>query len=272
MSSDLETDVKVSAESGFYALEIWVKKVDHYLESHSYQQLQNLFLSNKVEATALDAIEFIGFRGNEFPQIEERCVQLARLAQLLACPTIAVVPSPLPNIHISWAEIVSEYVTVLRRLSDLAKPYHINLAFEFLGMGWSSVRTPRGAWEIVQQTDRDNVGMVIDTAHFYAGGGLLGELEALPGDRIFAMHLDDLEDTPKEAANDATRLFPGDGVIPLDEICARISQSGYDGHCSIELFRPAYWQKDPLWVARQAREAAQKVLSPYFQLIDPMKE
>lgn len=268
MTSNLETDVKISAVARFYALEVWVKKVDAYLESHSLQDLQNLFLSYNVQPVALDAIEFIGFRGNEFPQIEMCCLQLAKLAQALHCPTIAVVPSPLPNIHISWAEVVSEYVTVLQRLSEITKPYQINLAFEFLGMGWSSVRTPRGAWEIVQKTNRDNVGMVIDTAHFYAGGGLLSELEELQSERIFALHLDDLEDTPKEAANDATRLFPGDGVIPLHEICSRLSKIGYEGHCSIELFRPAYWQQDPLEIAKKAMQSARSVLSPYFSLED----
>ncbi len=269
MTSDLETDVKISAAAGFYALEVWVKKVDTYLENHSLQDLQNLFRSQQVQPTALDAIEFIGFRGNEFAQIKARCRQLAELAQALDCPTIAVVPSPLPNIQISWPEIVNEYVGVLQSLSDIAEPFKINLAFEFLGMGWSSVRTPRGAWEIVQKTNRENVGMVIDTAHLYAGGGLLSELEELNGERIFALHLDDLEDTPKEAANDATRLFPGEGVIPLQAICERLSNIGYDGHCSIELFRPAYWQKDPLQIAQQAMKSARAILSPYFQLENP---
>jgi 2-keto-myo-inositol isomerase len=39
---------------------------------------------------------------------------------------------------------------------------------------------------------------------------------------------------------------------------------GYDGDCSVELFRPEYWEWDPAELAVQARDAALKVLSPHF--------
>jgi 2-keto-myo-inositol isomerase len=161
---------------------------------------------------------------------------------------------------------VNEYVQVLRDLSDIASQYNVRLSFEFLGFGWCSVRTPRAAFEIVQKCDRDNVGMTVDAAHFYGGGGLISELDQLDPARIFAFHLDDLEDTPKEAITDATRLLPGLGVVPLDEICAHMKQIGYDGSCAIELFRPEYWDWDPQQLAIRAREAALKVLSPYFEI------
>jgi 2-keto-myo-inositol isomerase len=108
--------------------------------------------------------------------------------------------------------------------------------------------------------------MTVDAAHFYGGGGLLNELEQLDPERIFAFHLDDVEDTSKEAITDATRLLPGLGVVPLDEICARLKRIGYAGSCAIELFRPEYWNWDPREVAIKARETALKVLSPYFEL------
>ncbi len=128
------------------------------------------------------------------------------------------------------------------------------------------MRTPRGAWEIVQNTGRDNVGLVIDVAHFYGGGGLLNELDAIDPAHIFAFHLDDLEDVPKEEISDAKRLLPGLGVVPLGDICARLKSIGYDSVCSIELFRPEYWEWDPKQVAVQARETAIKVLAPYFEI------
>ena len=41
---------------------------------------------------------------------------------------------------------------------------------------------------------------------------------------------------------------------------------GYDGPCSVELFRPEYWEWNPVQLAVKVREAATKVLSPYFEL------
>ncbi len=65
---------------------------------------------------------------------------------------------------------------------------------------------------------------------------------------------------------DLKTLFASHGVIPLDDICARLKRIGYDGPCSIELFRPEYWNWDPHELAIKARAAALKVLSPHFHI------
>lgn len=264
MTSDLETDVAVTAQAGFKALELWATKVERYLASHSLADLGALFTGKGVAPLAINSIEFIAFRGAEYARIQARCCELGRIAQAIGCPTVVVVPSPTPDREMPWIQIVDEYVRVLRDLSEVARQYNVRLAFEFLGFGWCSVRTPRAAFEIVRKVERDNVGMTIDAAHFYAGGGLMAELSQLDPKRIFAFHLDDLEDTPKEAITDGTRVLPGLGVVPLDLICSRLKGIGYDGSCSVELFRPEYWSWDPKAAAVKAREAAVKVLTPYF--------
>ena len=266
MTSDLETDVVVSAYAGFKALEVWAAKVDRYLAHHSLADLKALFVNHGVLPLTLNSIEFIAFRGGNFHLIQSRCHELGKVAQAIGCPTVVVVPSPTPDREMPWSQVVEEYVRVLADLSGIARGYGVRLAFEFLGFGWCSVRTPRAAFEIVQKVDRDNVGITIDAAHFYGGGGLLSELDQLDPKRIFTFHLDDLEDTPKEAITDATRLLPGQGVVPLDEICARLKRIGYEGPCSIELFRPEYWKWDPKELAIKARETAIKVLSPHFKV------
>jgi 2-keto-myo-inositol isomerase len=266
MMSDLETDVAVTAQAGFTALEVWAKKTDRYLAAHSPADLNTLFVNHGIMPLTLNSIEFIAFRGSEYAQIQARLHELGKIAQAIGCSTIIVVPSPSPDRNLPWADILAEYVKVLRDLSDIARLYQIKLSFEFLGFGWCSVRTPRAAFEIIQKVDRDNIGLTIDAAHFYGGGGLMSELDQLDPMRIFTFHLNDLEDTPKEAICDGTRLLPGLGVVPLDEICARLKRIGYIGPCSIELFRPEYWNWDPQVLANKAREAALKVLSPHFQI------
>jgi 2-keto-myo-inositol isomerase len=266
MTSDLETDVAVSARAGFKALEVWAAKIDRYLSVHTLTDLKALFVDHGIKPLAINSIEFITFRGGEYAQVQERLHELGKIAREIGCPTIMLVPSPLPGHELTWSAVVDESVSVLRDLSDIAQLYDIRLAFEFLGFGWCSVRTPRAAFEIIQKVARDNVGMTLDAAHFYGGGGLLAELDHLDPKRIFAFHLDDLEDTPKEAITDATRLLPGSGVLPLDDICEHLKGIGYNGSCSIELFRPEYWAWDPQELAVKARQAAIQVLSPHFLL------
>lgn len=266
MTSDLETDVVASAHAGFKALELWGAKTDKYLADHSLDDLKALLTERGVAPMSINSIEFITFRGDEYPKIQARCHELCRIAQAIGCPTVVVVPSPTPSRETTWAEIVDEHVKVLRDLGSIAAEYGVRLSFELLGFGWCSVRTPRGAWEIVQKTGRDNVGLVVDCAHLYGGGGLFSEIDRVDLAHVFTFHLDDLEDIPKEAITDAKRLLPGLGVIPLDDICRRLQKLGYNGDCSVELFRPEYWEWDPKELAVQVRDSAMKVLSPYFEV------
>jgi 2-keto-myo-inositol isomerase len=266
MTSDLETDVMASAHAGFKALELWGAKIDKYLADHSLDDLKALLNTKGVAPMSINSIEFITFRGDEYPKIRARCRELCRIAQAIGCPTVVVVPSPTPSRETTWAEIVDEHVKVLRDLGTIAAEYSVKLSFELLGFGWCSVRTPRGAWEIVQKTGRDNVGLVVDCAHLYGGGGLFSEIDMVDLAHVFTFHLDDLEDIPKEAITDAKRLLPGLGVIPLDDICRRLQKLGYNGDCSVELFRPEYWEWDPKELAVQVRNSAMKVLSPYFEV------
>ncbi len=267
MTSDLLTDIQAAQHGGFRYLELWAAKMDKYLSEHTPADLSTFLRAHNVTPTAINSIEFIAFRmPDEYAAIRERCRQLSRIAQAVGCANVVVVPSPLPDRSLTWPAIVDEYVRVLRDLSAIAAEYNTNLCYEFRGFGWCTVRTPRACWEIVQKTDRPNVGMTIDAAHFYGGGGLLSELDAIDPSRIYTFHLDDLEDTPKEAITDATRLIPGTGVIPLADLCQHLKKIGFDGQCSVELFRPEYWQWDPMKLATTVHEAALKVLSPYFQV------
>ncbi len=274
MPSDLVTDVLASERAGFQALEVWAAKVDKYLEDHSSRETARLFADHDIQVVSINSIEFIGFRGEQYAQIRERCRALCQLAEAIGCQTLVVVPSPTPRdesseatrLGLPWDAIVAEYVTVLRDLSAIAEPHGVRLAFEFLAFGWCSVRTPRGAADIVRQVDRPNVGVNVDACHFYGGGGEMSELSQLDPARIYTFHLNDMENVPKEAISDARRLLPGEGVIPLDEICRRMRGIGYDGVCAVELFRPEYWARDPFELAAQARSTAMKVLSPHFRV------
>ena len=274
MPSSLETDVEVSNKAGFKALEVWAAKIDKFLESNSTNALQNLFKDNNVEPTAINSIEFIGFRGDEYPKIQDRCKQLCEIGQAIGCESLVVVPSPTPKaegdsvleLFFPWEKIVDEYVTVLNSLGDIAKPCDVKLAFEFIGFPWCTVRTPRGAYEIIRKTNHPNVAMNLDCCHFYGGGGEMDEINALDPAKILTFHLNDLEDVPKEAITDSHRLQPGLGVIDLDEICKRVKAIGYDGVCAIELFRKEYWDWDPLELAKTTKEASLKILTKFFNV------
>ena len=271
MKATLPEDVAAARVAGFRALEIWAAKMDTYLESHSVGNLKALFDPPSASGPGLlpasiNSIEFITFRPpDEYAEaVVGRCRELCALAQALGCGKIVVVPSPTPE-GATWRQIRDESVRVLRELSDVAAPHGVQLAFEFLGFSWCSVRTLAQCWEIVAETARDNVGLVIDTCHFYAGGSTLDAIDPVPPQKILIFHINDVEERQLETIEDAHRLLPGEGVIPLDDVLERLKRTGFDGLCSVELFRPEYWERDPAELAAAARSATLAVVGGYFE-------
>jgi 2-keto-myo-inositol isomerase len=108
---------------------------------------------------------------------------------------------------------------------------------------------------IVEQVARPNVGLVLDTFHFFAGGSTLASLREVDPAAIFMVHVNDVERAPRRKMHDALRLFPGKGILPLPAILAALCDIGYDGDYSVEIFRPEYWRRPPLTVARAAHRA-----------------
>jgi 2-keto-myo-inositol isomerase len=264
MKATLPEDIAAAQAAGFKALEIWAAKMDAYLEDHSVEELEVLLDDAGIQPASINSIEFITFRPpEEYETIRARCAELSRLAQALNCDKIVVVPSPTPE-DTSWDEVRDESVRVLRDLAGIAEPYGVNLAFEFLGFAWCSVRTLAQAWEIVKETMRRNVGLSVDTCHFYAGGSTTQSILEVEAQKIFVFHINDVEERPLETIEDAHRLLPGEGVIPLDEILIRMKHIGYNGLCSVELFRPEYWERDPVELATAARAATAEIVGDYF--------
>jgi len=273
MKSNIETDILSASKAGFTALEIKEHKIDDYLIDHSLHDLKVLLRKYAIEPTSINALEFVAFQGEKYQRVRDYCLKYSRIASELGCGAIVVVPSPTPRslageeiLNYPWHLVVDEYVNVLKDLSDISKPYGVNLAFEFLGFGWCSIRTPRGAYEIVQKVSRENVGLNFDACHFYGGGGLLSEMDIVDPNKLITFHINDLDDVPKEAFTDSIRLMPGLGILPLKDICMKLKEIGYDGVCTVELFRPEYWEWDPYQLAKECYENTRKVVSPYFKI------
>jgi 2-keto-myo-inositol isomerase len=152
-------------------------------------------------------------------------------------------------------------VAALRQMASIAGGYGINVGFEFLGFPTCSVNTLGAARRIVEEVGDPRVGIVIDAFHFYTGGSRLEDLDGLDGARIFIVHLDDAEPGEPSGLTDAHRLMPGDGVIPLRPLLARLEGAGYRGAYSLELFRPEFWAMDPEAVAKRGLQSMERLFT-----------
>lgn len=262
MPADLPTDIRAAAAAGFDYVEIWAAKLRRFLQEHSNSEVRRLFDDNGIEPLSINSIEHITFRDQPaYDKIKGECEELCSIAAALGCPYVVVVPGKLPQRDLTRDETIDESVRVLTELSQIAAQHHVALAFEFLGQTDCSVPTLDLAAEIVQRVNRDNVGLVIDAFHFYAGGSRIEMIERLDPKRLFIFHIDDAENLPRDQLTDAQRLLPGLGILPLRQIIDAFWRIGYDANASVELFRPEYWERDPFELAREAKAAVARVLA-----------
>jgi 2-keto-myo-inositol isomerase len=261
MQADLPTDFQAAQTAGYDYVEIWADKLRTFLRHRTSDELKELIAASGVPPLSINSIEHVTFRDSPtWEGIKEQCAQLSEVAEKLECPFIVVVPSPLPDGGATRAEVVDESVRVLHELGEIAARHGVSLAFEFLGQTDCSVPTLDLAHEVVRAADRRNLGLVIDSFHFYAGGSTIEMVEALDPNLVYVFHINDAENLPRQELLDKHRLLPGLGILPLRELIAAFRKIGYDKVASVEIFRPEYWELDPFQLAKDAFTSTKRVL------------
>lgn len=262
MRADLATDLHAAKAAGFDYVEIWAAKLRAFLKERSATELKDLFAASGLAPLSINSIEHITFRNaTAYESIKCECEELSRIAATVGCPCIVVVPGRLPNGGASRENVIAESIRALNELCDIAAAHNVTLAFEFLGQTDCSVPTLDLAHQIVRETNRKNLGLVIDSFHFYAGNSTFEMIEALDPSLIQIFHINDAEDLPRAQLEDRHRLLPGLGILPLKQMLAAFRKIGYDKVASVEIFRPEYWERDPFELARDAYAATERVIA-----------
>lgn len=256
---DIETDIRVAGEAGYQAVELRDTKIERYLGSGgTLPALRGRLRDAGVEALSINALEDSTLRtGARLEEILTRCRVFCEWARALDAPYVVAVPSFLATGEAGFegpteAGIRAQTAAALAAMAGVARAFGVKVGFEFLGFRTCSVNTLRAARDILDEVGDPIVGLVVDAFHFYAGGS---RLEDLDGSRIFVVHVDDAEPGDPARLGDSQRLLPGEGVIPLKPMIARLEAAGYRGTYSLELFRPEYWAWPPAEIARRGYDS-----------------
>ncbi|HLO04122.1 MAG TPA: sugar phosphate isomerase/epimerase [Symbiobacteriaceae bacterium] len=248
----IEQDIEAAVAAGYDGLELWLPKVNAYLERGDLGALRQQLADSGLRLLTINSLERFNFND---PSGHQRMLvdaeRLCRLAQALGVETVVVVPSPRPA-GLTDEAVMAESERSMRDLLALAERYDVKLALEFLGFEGCSIRTLDEALQVVRRIGHPRLSVVVDTFHFYVGRSRVESLATLRSGELCILHINDCEPGPLAAMSDDRRLYPGLGAIPLQAIRAALGASGYDGFISIEIFRPEYWHQPVASVAAAA--------------------
>lgn len=146
-------------------------------------------------------------------------------------------------------------------LCDRAGTFGALVQIEF--MPFTVLPDVRSAWSIVQGAGRDNGGIVVDTWHFFRGNPDLAALEAVPGDRVFAVQVADAGAEPHGSVGEDTfhRKLPGDGVFDLEAVLATLARTDALGWVGPEVISPETAAMAPADAARLAGERVRSLVA-----------
>jgi sugar phosphate isomerase/epimerase len=263
MHCNVKTEVRIAKETGYDAMEVMASKVHRYVDSGGEPEAMLPVFEEygiwPICFNALCNVEVVEPEKKKKMLAEAR--KLCEIAKIWRCPTMQVCPLCALEGR-PWKEIRDLTAQNLKEIADIGKLNGVRFQVELIA--YSPIHTLAQALEVIDRTGRDNVGLVIDFWHLYAGGGTTPhEVAKLDKSMIYGVHFCDGTARVKvTAANELeVRSYrPGEGDIPVQEWVDAVLATGYDGSWSPELCSPKLWEEDLWEVARMCREDIEKYL------------
>jgi sugar phosphate isomerase/epimerase len=148
----------------------------------------------------------------------------------------------------------------MREVGEIVKQYPMTAMVEF-SRGSTFIGTLSTSLQMTRDAAHPNVRPMLDCYHFWAGQSKFEDLDLIRSAEIVHVHFQDVPaDLPRELLGQTTRVIPGDGITPLARILRKLSEKGYTGPLSVELFRPEFQNADPYEMARRIREKAEPIM------------
>ncbi len=261
MPLDQATEIQVAGAAGFDFVELRVPKIAQFLKTATLDELSKMLAAQRLNVVSINALERVNTRGpGKEKELSDECSKSTSWAERLACPYIVTVPGFLPSPK-READVIEDTVACLAPLAEIAAAHKVRLGFEFLGFSNCSVNSLRMARRVVDQLARRDVGLVIDSFHFFLSGEPLEQLPELRPSQLLLFHVNDAEGLPRADLRDEHRVMPGRGVIPLRKMWETLRRYELIDHASIELFRPEYWELPPERLLREALDSMRAIFS-----------
>jgi 2-keto-myo-inositol isomerase len=147
----------------------------------------------------------------------------------------------------------------MREVGEIASQYKLTFMVEALRNS-AFISTVSSLIKVTREAAHPNLKPLLDFYHFWSGMSKFEDLDTLKPGELGHVHYQDVPDMPRELLDSSTRAIPGDGVAPLERILRKLSDKGYAGTLSVELFLPQYQQGDPAQVAAEIRRKGEAVM------------
>jgi sugar phosphate isomerase/epimerase len=258
LNNPFESDPAVFSRAGWTAVEIWLTKLESFLDSHTITEARSLLESNGIKPVAA-AVQggLLLSQGTERTIHWDHFRRRLTMLQELQVPTLVIAPDFARQPVAEDFEHAAESLNVA---AALAATFGVRLALEFQKSS-ALCACLETALALIEHSGAANVGVCFDVFHYYTGPSKYEDLAYLSPENLALVQFCDMTGTARELAGDSDRILPGEGDFQLGPIVDHFERIGYQGPISLEVLNPHLWQVPADRVADLGYQALCRVLS-----------
>jgi len=238
---DAAQEIEVAGKTGYGAIEPWFRKINDYVAKGG--TLKDL--RKRIDDHGLAVPSAIGFAKWIVNNPEERAAGLEEakrdmdtIAQLGGTRIAAPPAGASAQDMVSLDDAAQRY----RVLLELGDKMGVTPQVEMWG-GNPVIGTVEKAIYIAIAAGHPKACFLGDVYHTYKGGSSFDSLLLLSAGALQNYHMNDYPaDPPRATIGDQHRVYPGDGIAPLDQILKNFDAVGARPSLSLELFNRDYWK------------------------------
>lgn len=249
----IRKQLKLAADTGYDSVELWVRDIQKFLGDGG--TLPDL--AAEIEDLGLKVASAIAF-GNWIVDEDakrkaglERCKADMEIVRAIGGQRIAAPPAGATNgPPLDLSAAAERY----HELLEVGRSVGVQPQLELWGFS-RNVSTLEEVLYIASGAEHPDACILLDIYHMYKGGSDFHNLGWIPAAKMHCLHMNDYPATPnRQEIADKDRVYPGDGVAPIDDFLRTIVRGGFRGTLSLELFNRTYWQQPAEQVARTGLE------------------
>ncbi|HEY2415449.1 MAG TPA: sugar phosphate isomerase/epimerase family protein [Pirellulaceae bacterium] len=258
LNSPFDRDLEDFAGAGCQSVEVWLTKLETYLESHKLSDVRYWLEKTRITISVASfqggLLATQGEARREAWELFRRRLDLCRELNIGTIIVACDVAAPLDQQTIERVQVS------LTQVAQEAGQRGLRAALEFQAHSAFGNNLQTAA-ALVADVGSPHLGLCLDAFHWHVSPSKTEDLGYLTGDNLFHVQLCDLADVPRELARDSDRILPGDGDIHLTALINHLKQINYRGCVSLELMNPKLWQIPALQLADAGLAALKRLLT-----------
>ncbi|MEM1607330.1 MAG: sugar phosphate isomerase/epimerase [Candidatus Bathyarchaeia archaeon] len=263
----LQENIKLAKIGDFQGVEINIIEVSNLVEEKSLSYVKNLFSEEGIKPSGW-WLPF-DWRGDKetFERELKKLERLASLAAEIECARALTFILPFSDDK-PFEDNFKWHVSRLKPIVKVLYKNGCSLGLEFVGTEslrvgyrYTFIHSLDGLLPLCRALEAENVGVLLDSWHWYVSRGTIEDLMKLKGKDIIYVHINDAPaNVPLDKLIDNVRCLPGEtGVIDLVGFLKTLKNIGYEGPVTPEPFSEKVNRMKPEDAVKVTGEALKSV-------------